>query len=244
MVTKAGDLGRTHADCFSAAWGDVNNDGRTDVLICSPKGRSRLYIRTEEGTFIDVTDECGLGGLGPCWAGSLADVDNDGNAEIVFCTTTESGFCSENLDNQYNAGIEVWGDASDTWVSARRIWNQHAYHVTNVNEDGSVPAVAERNWLIAGLNNFRQNVQGEGLFQAPDLTARLVEAWTAACQINGLIIWAQVSNRGSRAVAAGVPVSFYRGDPRAGGQLLGTVRTTQPLRPFSTLKVWGGNCFP
>ncbi len=69
----------------------------------------------------------------------VADVDNDGNAEIVFATTTESGFCSENLDSEYNAGMEVWGDASDLWVSARRIWNQHAYHVTNVTEGGMIP---------------------------------------------------------------------------------------------------------
>ena len=53
----------------------------------------------------------------------VVDVDNDGNAEIVFATTTESGFCSENLDAQYNAGIEVWLAICkiDCGLSARRL---------------------------------------------------------------------------------------------------------------------------
>ena len=103
----------------------------------------------------------------------VADVDNDGNAEIVFATTTESGFCSENLDAQYNAGIEVWGDQNDFWVSARRIWNQHGYYVTNIHEDGSIPVDPVSHWLDYGdrqYNTFRSQPRSRGGV-APDLVA-------------------------------------------------------------------------
>ena len=88
----------------------------------------------------------------------VADVDNDGEAEWLFATNNESGFCSENLDSQYNNGIEVWGDANNTWQSARRIWNEHAYHVDNIDEDGSVPQIPAPSWL--GHNTWRSNVAG------------------------------------------------------------------------------------
>jgi len=79
----------------------------------------------------------------------IADVDNDGNAEIVFATSNESGFCDDPPGaggNDFNNGIEVWGDQADTWVPARRIWNQHAYHVTNVLESGGLPRRAPESW--------------------------------------------------------------------------------------------------
>ena len=62
---------------------------------------------------------------------------------------------------------EVWEDLSNNWVRTRRIWNQHTYHVTNVTEDGQIPRHEAPNWLDPGLNNFRQNVQTDGLFDAP-----------------------------------------------------------------------------
>ena len=64
-------------------------------------------------------------------------MDNDGNAEIGFPSNTDTSACSEGPD--YPHGIAVWGDASDSWVSARRVWNEHAYHVTNVTQSGHIP---------------------------------------------------------------------------------------------------------
>ncbi len=37
------------------------------------------------------------------------------------------------------SGIRVYSDANDKWVRSRTIWNQHAYAVTHVNEDGTIP---------------------------------------------------------------------------------------------------------
>ncbi len=42
------------------------------------------------------------------------------------------------------------------------------HHITNIAEDGTVPAVEVANWKAPGLNNYRQNVQPQGEFSAPD----------------------------------------------------------------------------
>ena len=36
-------------------------------------------------------------------------------------------------------GIKVYRDSHDRWASSRPLWNQHAYNITNINDDGTVP---------------------------------------------------------------------------------------------------------
>lgn len=72
-------------------------------------------------------------------------------------------------------GVRVYSDVMDRWAGSRTVWNQHAYSVTHVEDDGTVPRGRdmERNWETAGLNNFRQNVQGDLARDAgPDVTVR------------------------------------------------------------------------
>jgi hypothetical protein len=56
----------------------------------------------------------------------VADVDNDGSAEIVV--VSDAGFGN----NQTAPTVQVIRDVQDRWIQPRRIWNQHTYHVTNV----------------------------------------------------------------------------------------------------------------
>ncbi len=82
----------------------------------------------------------------------VADVDNDGSAEIVVVS-------NEAFGNQ-TAMVQVIKDVEDRWIQARRIWNQHTYHVTNVREDGAIPQHEPQHWKL--LNTFRTNAQIEG----------------------------------------------------------------------------------
>lgn len=108
-------------------------------------------------------------------------------------------------------GVQVYGDLADLWVNSRPIWNQHDYHVTHVNDDGTVPTTSSwmRNWELGGLNNFRQNVQGIlGDVAAADLTIRPNSGW----ECNGdasQTFEVSVCNRGLEAVSPGVPVTFF-----------------------------------
>jgi hypothetical protein len=113
-----------------------------------------------------------------------------------------------------SAGVRVIADAADRWIGARPIWNQHAYSVTNVNDDGTVPRTSMwlRNWSQPGLNNFRQNAPGSGLGAgaSPDLTVR---GATVTCIPGGARVAIEVCNRGTEPVARGLPVSVYGGNP-------------------------------
>jgi hypothetical protein len=84
----------------------------------------------------------------------VADVDNDGSAEILVVSTV----CMDGSPRK--PALQVFRDAEDRWIQARRIWNQHAYHVTNVREDGTLPSPPVNNWET--LNTFRTNAQIEG----------------------------------------------------------------------------------
>jgi hypothetical protein len=81
----------------------------------------------------------------------VADIDNDGSAEFIVVSNSAGGVPIET--------VTVYRDAMDRWTPARRIWNQHAYHVTNVREDGTIPQNMKKSWLL--LNTFRTNSQVE-----------------------------------------------------------------------------------
>jgi len=107
------------------------------------------------------------------------------------------------------SGIRVYHDANDRWVRSRTIWSQHAYAVTHINEDGSVPSTSawQANWLNPDLNNFRQNVPGIANGSAtPDLTAG---ASAFSCGPGGAALRAPICNRGAEPIGAGISVGFY-----------------------------------
>ncbi|MBI4704920.1 MAG: VCBS repeat-containing protein [Deltaproteobacteria bacterium] len=79
----------------------------------------------------------------------VADVDNDGSAEIAFVSNYPQG--------KSGVTLTVLRDAEERWIPARRIWNQYSYHVTNVREDGTIPQKMKKSWLL--LNTFRTNSQ-------------------------------------------------------------------------------------
>ena len=133
-------------------------------------------------------------------------------------------------------GIWLWEDPSNAWVGTRTLWNQHTYHVSNIcdNRDsactssnfyGVIPKVERRNWLVPWLNNFRQNVQDKGLFDAPDPTVDLKVECTTPVQLV-----AYLRNQGLALLPRGVEVGFYV--QKSGAlTLLGRAKSTDPLFP-------------
>lgn len=156
----------------------------------------------------------------------VADVDNDGNAEIVFVQNNENIQCdAPRLDSWPDGdadvstadlpnGIEVWGDPTDTWVSARRIWNQHGYHVTNVLEDGGIPVHEPESWLpLAGrvYNTYRSQPRVFGI--APNLTLTGVQVSSPGSACGSLSdeiqITVGVRNAGDLRVGPGIAVQLF-----------------------------------
>lgn len=123
-------------------------------------------------------------------------------------------------------GIRVYQDATDRWVRSRTIWNQHAYAVTHVNEDGTVPKTSawKKNWLDPTLNNFRQNVPGDASGQdIPDMTTGIAGF---QCGSSGALLSAPVCNRGTAPIGSGVKVGFYDGTTK-----VCETATTKALNP-------------
>jgi hypothetical protein len=162
----------------------------------------------------------------------IADVDGDNNTEILVGANDLNHKGA--VTCPYGAagarhGVFLYGDAKDNWVRTRKIWNQHAYHITNINADGSLPSPESPSWLApAGFNNYRQSNQGAGVFNAPDLQVSL-EASLAPCP-EKVLLRAFVQNKGSQGAPPGVTVTFYRGDS-ASGTLIGSAVTTGTLLP-------------
>lgn len=82
----------------------------------------------------------------------VADADNDGAAELIIV-----GSEPENGDSEIStrASVILIQNDDDRFAPTRRIWNQHAYHATNVREDARVPVEQEPHWN--GPNSFRIN---------------------------------------------------------------------------------------
>ena len=210
-------------DCSSRRTGssvfDFDGNGSAEVVYGDEQ-----YLRIYDGaTGSVVLQECNTTGTLEEYP-LVADVDNDGHADIVVISNDYHGIVCPD-DGSQQRGLRVFGD--DQWVRTRPVWNQHAYHVTNVEEDGTIPTVETANWTVEGLNNFRQNVQPEGEFAAPDLVATVI----GICTPTEFGVIARVRNLGRAAVPQGVPIGFYEGDPSAGGTPLGSALTTKILYP-------------
>jgi hypothetical protein len=136
----------------------------------------------------------------------------------------------------------VYGDSANSWVGTRTLWNQHTYHVSNICDDrdsacdapnvyGSIPKVEKKNWGLPWLNNFRQNVQDKGLFDAPDATVSLSVDCT-----NPVALHIQVRNIGLASLPAGVDVGLFK---RVSGMdvQVGTATTTHALFPGQTEEI-------
>ncbi|MFH1468049.1 MAG: VCBS repeat-containing protein [Pseudomonadota bacterium] len=130
---------------------------------------------------------------------TIADVDGDGHAEIVVPNTKQYGS---------HSGIYVFGDADDSWRPGRKIWNQHAYSITNVNDDGTIPAHADLNWL--SYNNFRSGdmTAGDGTY-APDLTLAQGDICEIDCDEDRLLLWINPGNEGAVDLSQPATIDVY-----------------------------------
>ena len=116
--------------------------------------------------------------------------------------------------------------------TSRTIWNQHGYHVTNVEEDGTIPrtSAARANWSDPTLNNFRQNVQGElGPTPGPDLTIQSISAICAGPSSTDME--ATLCNRGVVFLDLGLQVAFDQLDGDGVRTRLCDLRTEEPVAP-------------
>ncbi|MCS6797627.1 MAG: VCBS repeat-containing protein [Myxococcota bacterium] len=200
---------------------DFNGDGRAEVIY-----NDQYHFRVYDGTTGRVLFQHRSSSRTRTENPAIADADGDGEAEIVFTSNAEANFIRMFWTDP---GVEIWGDRRGRWVGARRIWNQHAYHVTNVEENGSIPARETPGWTV--LNAYRQNLrEGGDVLAAPDLWGGRGR-WT--CTGPGRArLTVDVQNWGLERVGPGVSVRLYRdARPEDGGRFVAAASTTSILEP-------------
>lgn len=171
----------------------------------------------------------------------VADTDGTGRAKIVI---PSNALCDAPCDwlpggHTYDSrvfGLKVLASPSDKWVNTRSVWNEHSYHVTNVNLDGTLPFPELNSWDKGQSNSYRQNVQGLGVFSAPDLTACEVKADLTDCHKGKATATVTVYNGGALVVKAGVDVKVYA-EGAAGVKLVAQSKTSKALQPGDSEKI-------
>ncbi len=131
------------------------------------------------------------------------------------CRTMFGNLSTTPEAKKWFAGVKVYRDKLDRWASSRAMWNQHAYAITNVNDDGTIPKTSDwnANHGVEDLNNFRQNRQGATSADLADITGALNVANACVLTQSGDVNFTgRICNRGLRGVGANMPATFYVGD--------------------------------
>ncbi|MBI5634421.1 MAG: VCBS repeat-containing protein, partial [Nitrospirae bacterium] len=194
---------------------DFDGDGKVEVVY---NDENKLYIfRGSDGKVLfETPNSNGTMFEYPV----IVDVDNDGHAEIVVSA-------NGSLYNGPDHGIRVFEDANNTWVNTRKIWNQHTYHITNVNDDGTIPRYEQNNWEI--YNNYRCNsLLPDQVLATADITASYITIEQTNYPTS-VRVSARLGNGGAVSQIAGIDIAFYDGAPDQGGVLLGSTKTARVL---------------
>lgn len=126
----------------------------------------------------------------------IADVDADGHAEILV------------VHDSWSSGMSVYGDRTDSWAPVRGVWNQHAYSITNINDDLSVPTTAVPNFTR--YNSYHSALAlAPGEFLAADVASEILDVCEKDCDDGELRVLVQVRNTGSATIEAGMSVALY-----------------------------------
>lgn len=179
---------------------DFCGNGSVDVIY---RGQDFLQVLDGATGQVRWEDECRS--LTHIENPLVLDVDGDGQTEIVI----ECG-----LNGSYDNGTVVAYEAVGTpGIASRRVWNQHAYFNTNINDNLRVPRFQQNPHIIGDslrMNAFL-NQYFNPSFPSPDGALTLQDF---QCAGDSLDVTLQICNNGSNSLPAGTPISFYQGNPQ------------------------------
>ncbi len=184
---------------------DFDGDGAFEVVY---RDETSLRILNGKDGFVRY--------MTPCTSGTrweypvVADVNGDGETNLI-CTCRD-------------VGLSAFASQNDPWVPSRSVWNQHAYNVTNINDDLTIPKIPNSNLTTSNglLNNF--------LVQSPrlDTLGQVEEPGTAEaeistiqrgsgfdCEMNAFEYEMTILSFGDKAIPSGFFYTVYDGNPEA-----------------------------
>ncbi|MBN1674517.1 MAG: VCBS repeat-containing protein [Kiritimatiellae bacterium] len=151
--TAAGDITTdAHATC-AVALGDLDGDGHLDLAAGNLGEANRIYLNNgTTAPFNGVTGYDVAADTNQTWALALADLDRDGDLDLVAGNLAGPDRVYLNNGNgTFAAGQDVNADANDTWALA----------LADIDRDGDIDIVAGNN----GQRNRLALNNGDGTFQ-------------------------------------------------------------------------------
>ena len=144
----------------------------------------------------------------------IADVDADGHAEVVV------------VHSGNGRAFSVYGDANNSWAPARKVWNQHAYSINNINDDLTLPVEAVP--TFSDQNSWHSQIaEGAGVSLIDDLTPDIVDVCDDPCG-DTVKVLVRLRNRSGNELAAGVSMALY-GEVDGELELWATYETTDAI---------------
>jgi hypothetical protein len=209
---------------------DFNNDGAAEIVY---RDENNLYIFNGKTGVASPAIVCKSRTSNDYPL--VADVDADGATEIcVICAQDDSESSSA---SEEDGVIRTYKSALAPWVSARKVWNQHAYFNVNVNDDLTIPRVQQSHHLIfstgvcgtgpnRALNSFLNqsailDSKGCKTYPSADVAFEpsplLINVTPPTCPDQNFTVSFTLKNIGDLALTGNLPVTFYSGDPRLVG---------------------------
>ena len=175
----------------------------------------------------------------------VADVNNDGRAEVVVCgkMTTGLGWVGGQL-------VVIGG--IHPWAPARPVWNQYLYNVTNVNADLTIPIPLFNNATVftdpqsmvcRPFNNFLQQATTLDQYGKPFMT--LANATVNDAEIffedQNTSLSFQVCNTGSQILSSPFYITYYVNEYQGTILQTATINNSLPPGDCSTIQVTFSN---
>jgi hypothetical protein len=201
---------------------DFNQDGKSEIVY-----RDQTHLRIIDGSQSAIQPNLDVYS---CRSSTgyeypvIADIDNDGAAEIIIAGDETGG-------DGITGKLRVFKSGGSKWAPARKVWNQYAYNVVNVNEDLTIPPYQFNistifpgangvlncgdNDDIRPFNNFLQqqtslSINGTPLWVLPDAEFADAPVLNYNTVTNTLVINMQIKNSGDAVLVAPYYVSAYK----------------------------------
>jgi RHS repeat-associated protein len=204
----------TTADLSSQITGstvfDLDGDGEVEIFY-NDEQKFRIYRGRDGKILFETLSTSGTHLEMPV----VANIDDDPAAEVLVPSNQYMNFFNRRADPSTH-GLRAFESASGSWMPTRRIWNQHAYHIENINDDGTVPRQSTPSWQTHNtwrLNTFlERNPAGQADLALFDLRLDPMSPGT---------VLLTARNRGLAPTETTTVVRVYNGSSAA-GKLLGT----------------------
>ncbi|MDA6070392.1 gliding motility-associated C-terminal domain-containing protein [Flavobacterium sp. AC] len=169
----------------------------------------------------------------------IADIDNDGQAEIIAFTGLPRAASGEGRLNIFKAG------AGSSWQPARKVWNQRGYRVVNINDDLTVTRQETKMSNFMPVNSTKYRILNQYNVQLNPINLVLEPGTVAATDVQLKSVkhynvpkgelTLEVSVLGASDLPAGSPVTVYNGNPTTtAATIVGTGYTTEVIASGTT----------